>query len=328
MERVALVTGSTSQDASYLFEILLKKGYKCFGLIRRSASRNLWRIQHILDKIELVSGDLTDQSSLDNAVRIIKPELVFNLAAQSFVKDSFASPISTCDITGLGVVRLLEAIRSNAPNAKMFQASSSEQFGKVQETPQTETTKFYPRSPYGCAKAFAHYACINYRESYKMFISCGIMFNHESKRRGEEFVTRKITLGIARVKAGLQDKVVLGNLNASRDWGHAADYMNGAYLALRHSEPTDFVFATGETHTVKEWLEKTCEIAGVEFWNAYTQDVTFERQSEVDYLRGDSSKARKLLGWNPTRTFSDIVKEMYQADADRVQTEPCNTSEV
>ena len=327
MQKKAFITGITSQDASYLAEILLEKGYKVYGLIRRSASTNLWRIEHIKDRIELVQGDLTDQTSLDNAIRTIQPDEVYNLAAQSFVKYSFEAPISTCDITGMGVLRLLEAVKNHGNKAKVYQASSSEQFGKIQETPQTESTKFYPRSPYGAAKAFAHSLCVNYREAYKLPISCGIMFNHESSRRGMEFVTRKITNGIARVKLGLQDKVVLGNLNAARDWGHAKDYMLGAYLMLQQGIPGDYVLSTGHTHTVKEWLEETCRIAGVDFWDAYTQDPTFQRQSEVDYLKGDSTKAKKDLGWEPKVTFEELIKEMYEADYNQLHHHVQNKAE-
>lgn len=318
MGKIAFCTGATSQDFSYLAEILLEKGYKVYGLVRRSASSNLWRINHILDKIELVEGDLTDQSSLDNAIRMIKPDEVYNLAAQSFVKYSFQAPISTCDITGMGVLRLLEAIRNNHKSARVFQASSSEMFGKIQETPQNELTRFYPRSPYGAAKAFGHQISVNYREAYGIFVSCGIMFNHESPRRGMEFVTRKITEGIARVKLGLLDRVRLGNLNASRDWSHARDVMGGAYLMLQHDKPEDFVLATGETHTVKQWLEKTCEVAELDYWDCFAQDTTFERQSEVDYLKGDYSKAKKLLGWEPKWKFDGLVKEMYEADYNKL----------
>lgn len=314
MSKKAFVTGITSQDASYLSEILLEKDYEVYGLLRRSASQNLWRIDHIKDKIKFINGDLTDQSSLDNAISKIKPDEVYNLAAQSFVQYSFQAPETTCDITGIGVLRLLESIRKHCPEAKMFQASSSEMYGKIQETPQTEKTKFYPRSPYGCAKAFAHNICVNYREAYKLFVSCGVMFNHESPRRGTEFVTRKITLGLARIRKGLQSKIVLGNLNASRDWGHARDYMLGAWMALQQEIPDDFIFATNETHTVKEWLEKSCEAAGVDFWDIYSQDPTFERQSEVDYLKGDYSKANKILGWEPKTRFNKLVEEMVKAD--------------
>ena len=309
----ALITGITSQDASYLAEILLEKDYEVYGLIRRSASRNLWRIEHIKDRIKFIEGDLTDQGSLDNAVRISKPNEVYNLAAQSFVGYSFQAPVATVDATGIGTLKLLEAVKTNAKEAKFFQASSSEMFGKVRETPQKETTHFYPRSPYGCAKAFAHYQCVNYREAYGMHISCGIMFNHESERRGEEFVTRKITKGIADFKK-TGKKVVLGNLNAARDWGYAKDYMEGAWLMLQKETPDDFILGTGVTHTVKQFLEEACRVAGVDFWDVYTQDPTFERQSEVDYLRGDASKAEKILSWKPTTSFEELVEMMVRAD--------------
>jgi GDPmannose 4,6-dehydratase len=314
----ALITGITSQDASYLADLLLEKDYEVYGLIRRSASGNLWRIEHIKDRIKLIPGDLTDQSSLDNAVKSVKPDEVYNLAAQSFVQYSFQAPSTTSDITGIGALRLLEAVKNHHKEAKVFQASSSEMYGKIQETPQKESTKFYPRSPYGCAKAFAHHSAVNYREAYGMFISCGIMFNHESPRRGEEFVTRKITLGIAKVKRGLQDKVTLGNLNASRDWSHAKDFMDGAWRMLQQEKAEDYVLASNHTHTVKQWLEKTCEVADVPFWEAYAQDPTFNRQAEVDYLRGDYSKALANLNWKPTYTFDQLVEEMYKSDYDRL----------
>lgn len=309
----AFVTGITSQDASYLAEILLEKGYEVHGLIRRSASQNLWRIDHIKDKINLIPGDLTDQTSLDNAIRSVKPDEVYNLAAQSFVQYSFGAPITTCDITGMGALRLYEAVKNNHPSAKIFQASSSEMFGKIQETPQKETTRFYPRSPYGVAKAFAHQAGVNYREAYKMHISCGIMFNHESPRRGEEFVTRKITKGVAQFKK-TGKKICLGNLNASRDWGHAREYMYGAWLMLQQATPDDFILATGETHTVKQWLERSCEVAGVDFWDCYEQNPTMERQSEVDYLKGDYTKAKKVLSWAPQIGFNELVEQMVKSD--------------
>ena len=314
MAKKALITGITGQDGSYLAELLLSKDYEVYGLIRRSASENLWRINHIRDSIKFVPGDLTDQSSLDTAIRSVKPDEVYNLAAQSFVSYSFQAPSTTCDITGIGALRLLEAVKIYQPSAKVFQASSSEMFGKVQTTPQTETTRFYPRSPYGCAKAFAHQISVNYREAYNLHISCGIMFNHESPRRGEEFVTRKITKGIAEFKV-TGKKVSLGNLNATRDWGHARDYMEGAWLMLQQQKPDDYVLATGETHTVKHWLEAACEAACVDFWDVYTQNPAFERQSEVDYLKGDYSKAKKTLGWAPKMTFNELVKEMVEADA-------------
>ena len=309
----ALITGVTGQDGSYMADILLEKGYKVYGMIRRSASPNLWRIAHILDKIEILYGDLTDQSSLDNILRKVTFDEIYNLAAQSFVQYSFGAPVSTTDITGVGVLRLLEATRQYAPGARLFQASTSEMFGKIQEPPQKETTRFYPRSPYGTAKAFAHYSVVNYREAYKLHASCAIMFNHESPRRGEEFVTRKITKGIAEFKK-TGKKLSLGNLNASRDWGHARDYMEAAWLMLQQETPDDYVLATGETHTVKQWLEKACEFGGVDFWDAYTQNPAFERQAEVDYLKGDYSKAKQVLGWEPKVKFDELVKEMVEAD--------------
>ena len=309
----ALITGITSQDASYLAELLLEKGYEVHGMIRRSASGNLWRIEHILDKIKLIPGDLTDQSSLDNAIRSNQYDEIYNLAAQSFVQYSFQAPETTCDITGNGVLRLLESIRRFSPQSRFFQASSSEMFGKIQETPQKETTKFYPRSPYGCAKAFAHYITVNYREAYGLHASCGIMFNHESPRRGEEFVTRKITKGVANFKV-TGKKLELGNLNASRDWSHAKDMMRGAYLMLQQEKPGDYIFASNQTYTVKQWLEKTCEIAGVDFWDVYTQNPVFNRQSEVDYLKGDYSKAKEVLGWEPTVGIDDLIRDMYESD--------------
>ena len=312
----ALITGITGQDGSYLAELLLEKGYEVYGLIRQGASRSFWRIDHIKDRIKFIPGDLTDQTSLDNAVKQSQPTEVYNLAAQSFVSYSFGSPCTTSDITGLGVLRLLEAVKNNCPTARVFQASSSEMFGKVQETPQRETTRFYPRSPYGCAKAFGHHIAINYRESYKMHVSCGIMFNHESPRRGEEFVTRKITKGIARFKA-TGEKVSLGNLNAYRDFGHARNYMDGAWRMLQQEYPSDYVLATGETHTIKEWLEETCNVAGVDYWDAFEQNPAFMRPAEVDVLKGDYSKAKKELGWEPKVTFKDLVKEMVQSDEAR-----------
>jgi len=312
----ALITGLSGMDGSHLADLLLEKDYEVYGLVRRSASSNLWRISHLLDRVHLIGGDLTDQSSLDNAVKESAPHEIYNLAAQSYVKYSFESPISTVEIDGLGVLKLLESYRRYAPEARFYQASTSEMFGKIQETPQKETTKFYPRSPYGCAKVMAHYQCVNYREAYKLHISCGILFNHESPRRGEEFVTRKITKGVAEYKKS-RKKLCLGNLNASRDWGHARDYMDGAWRMLQKESGNDYVLATGETHTVKEWLEETCKVAGVDFWDCYTQNPTMERQSEVDYLKGDYSKANKELGWEPKIRFHDLVKEMYIADEER-----------
>ena len=309
----ALITGISGQDGSYLAEILLAKGYKVYGLLRRSASQDLWRLKNTKDNIEFIMGDLTDQSSLDHAVKKSQADEIYNLAAQSFVSYSFQAACTTGDITGLGVMRLLEAVKNNLPTARVFQASSSEMFGKIQETPQRETTRFYPRSPYGCAKAFGHHIAVNYREAFKLHVSCGIMFNHESPRRGEEFVTRKITKGIAHYKATGQ-KLSLGNLDAYRDWGHAKCFMEAAWLMLQKEQPDDYVLATGETHTVKEWLEESCKVSGVDFWDVYTQNPVFERQSEVDYLKGDYSKAKRVLGWEPRIRFAELVKEMVEAD--------------
>jgi len=313
MERVGLVTGITGQDGSYMAELLLEKGYKVYGLVRRSASPDYWRIKHILDRIELIPGDLTDQTSLDNALKKVRPDEIYNLAAQSYVQYSFQAPVTTCEITGLGTLKMLESVRQHSPSSKFFQASTSEMYGKIQETPQKETTRFYPRSPYGVAKTFAHYASVNYREAYKLHISCGIMFNHESPRRGLEFVTRKITHGIAQYKK-TGKKISLGNLNASRDWGHARDYMEAAWLILQQEQPDDYVLSTGVTHTVKQWLEQACQAGGVDFFEVFTQSPTMERQSEVDYLKGDSSKAEKVLGWKPKVTFEQLIDEMVKAD--------------
>ena len=309
----ALITGITGMDGSHMADLLLSKDYEVYGLVRRSASPNHWRIKHIEDKIKIIYGDLTDKSSLEEAIRTSSPDEIYNLAAQSFVQYSFQAPIATVEATGLGALNLFEAARKVQKEAKIFQASTSEMFGKIQESPQKETTRFYPRSPYGCAKAFAHYQAVNYREAYNMFISCAIMFNHESPRRGEEFVTRKITKGVAEFKR-TSKKISLGNLNAARDWGYAPDYMAGAWNMLQQERPDDYVLATSEVHTVKEWLEKACEIAGVDFWDVYTQNPTMERQSEVDYLRGDFSKAHKVLGWAPTKRFKEIIEEMVESD--------------
>lgn len=314
MSKKALITGISGQDGSYLAELLLSKDYEVTGVLRQSASRNLWRLDAIKDKITLINGDLTDQGSLDEAVKKTSPDEIYNLAAQSFVQYSFQAPETTCDITGMGVLRILESFRKYAPNAHFYQASSSEMYGKIQETPQKESTRFYPRSPYGCAKAFGHHIAVNYREAYNLHISCGILFNHESPRRGEEFVTRKISKGIAEFKK-TGKKVSLGNLNASRDFGHARDYMDGAWRMLQQETGGDYVLATGETHTIKGWLEETCKVAGVDYWDAYEQNPAFMRPSEVDFLKGDYSKAKKELGWEPKIGFSQLVKEMYEAES-------------
>ena len=313
MSKKALILGCTGQDGSYLAEILLEKGYEVYGFVRRSASPNYWRIKHILPSIQLVYGDLTDQSSIDSILRKVQFNEIYNLAAQSFVQYSFQAPCTTADITAIGALRLLEGIRNHSKESRFFQASSSEMFGKIQETPQKETTRFYPRSPYGVSKAFAHHITVNYREAYGLHASCGIMFNHESPRRGEEFVTRKITKGIAEFKKSGK-KITLGNLNASRDWGYARDYMEGTYSMLQQERPDDYILASGKTHTVKQWLEKSCEVAGIDYWECFTQDATFERQAEVDYLRGDASKAKEKLAWTPRVDFNELVEMMVKAD--------------
>lgn len=325
MKKIAFVTGATSQDSSYLFEVLLSHGYKIYGMIRRSSSKNLWRIEHLLKDIELVYGDITDQSSLDSLIEKIRPDEVYNLAAQSFYNYSFEAPISTCDITGLGTLRILESVRRYSPLSRVFQASSSEMFGKIKETPQNESTAFYPRSPYGAAKAFAHHVAVNYREHYKIRISCGIMFNHESPRRGLEFVTRKITDGVARVKYGLERTIKLGNLEAERDFGYAGDYMKAAWMILQKDTPSDYVIATGRTHSVYEFLEEACKLADLNPKDIYEVDERFLRPVEQDHLRGNISKINKEIGWLPEVDFKKIVKLMYEADCERMRA-ICNSN--
>jgi GDPmannose 4,6-dehydratase len=289
------------------------------GLIRRLSSPNTTRIGHIIDKIDLVDGDLTDQSSLNTAVKNIKPDEVYNLAAQSFVGSSWNQPVLTSDVTGLGAVRLLESLRNFVDDAKMYQASSSEMFGKVSEIPQNENTKFYPRSPYGCAKVFAYWISVNYRESYNMFISNGILFNHESPRRGYEFVTRKITDSVARISYGHLKELRLGNIYAKRDWGYAKDYVEAMWLMLQKNKPEDYVIATGESHSVKEFVELAFKEAGLD-WQDYVKvdDQKFIRPAEVDYLIGDASKAKEELGWKPKTKFEELVKIMVRADLEKV----------
>ena len=309
----ALITGITGQDGSYMAELLLSKGYEVYGLVRRSSVKKYDRIEHILDKVELVEGDLTDQSSLDTAIFNVQPDEVYNFAAQSFVASSWNQPVLTGDVTGLGVIRMLEAIRRHAPKAKFLQASSSEMFGKVQETPQTEKTIFYPRSPYGVAKVFGHYATVNYRDSYGMFASCAITFNHESPRRGVEFVTRKVTRAAARIKLGLQDKLVMGTLDTYRDWGFAGDYVKAMWLILQQPEPSDYVIATGETHSIRDLLVAAFSSVGLDWQNYVEQDPKFMRPAEVDLLRGDASKIR-ALGWEPTLSFVGMIDLMVDTD--------------
>lgn len=312
----ALITGITGQDGSYLAELLLGKGYQVFGLTRRTSTVNNERIAHFEEKIQLVQGDLLDQSSLTSALLDTKPDEVYNLAAQSFVKTSWNQPVLTGEFTALGVTRMLEAIRSVNPKIKFYQASSSEMFGKVTETPQRETTRFYPRSPYGVAKVYGHYITVNYRESYDLFAASGILFNHESPRRGLEFVTRKISHGVARISLGKQKKLVLGNLEAKRDWGFAGDYVEAMWLMLQQEKADDYVVATGENHSVEEFVKSAFKAVGISDWEKYVEANKEEhmRPAEVDYLIGDYSKARKILGWKPKTPFPQLVEMMVKAD--------------
>ncbi|HEX8965740.1 MAG TPA: GDP-mannose 4,6-dehydratase [Patescibacteria group bacterium] len=315
----ALITGITGQDGSYLAELLLSKGYKVYGMIRRLSVPNLENIRHIMDKIELLSGDLLDQGSLIDVVRESDPDEVYNLAAQSFVKASWGQPVLTGEFTGLSVTRMLEAVRIIKPSARFYQASSSEMFGKVTETPQTETTRFYPRSPYGVAKVYGHYITVNYRESYNMFACSGILFNHESPRRGEEFVTRKISKAVARIALGKQEKLELGNLDAKRDWGYAKDYVEAMWLMLQQEKADDYVVATGETHSIQEYLEQAFTVAGISDWQKYisANHPKHVRPAEVDLLIGDASKAKNALGWTPKTSFKELVEIMVKADLER-----------
>jgi GDPmannose 4,6-dehydratase len=316
----ALITGVTGQDGSYLAELLLSKGYQVFGLVRRSSVKKFDRIESIMDDIELVEGDLTDQSSLDSIMHAVQPDEVYNMAAQSFVPVSWNQAVLTGDVTGLGVVRMLESIRKHRPQAKFLQASSSEMFGKVQETPQTEKTAFYPRSPYGVAKVFGHYITVNYRESYGLFACSAIGFNHESPRRGVEFVTRKVTHQVARIKCGLAKKLLMGNLDSKRDWGFAGDYVRAMWLILQQPEPEDFVLATGMTHSIRDLLDVAFGAAGLD-WQSYVEiDPKLIRPAEVDHLCGDATKAREKLGWKPEVTFEELIKMMVKADLDALQT--------
>jgi GDPmannose 4,6-dehydratase len=314
----ALITGITGQDGSYLAEFLLEKGYGVYGMVRRSSSQLFDRIQHIFDKVELIEGDLTDQSSLDNAIKTIAPDEVYSLASQSFVPTSWNQPVLTADVTGTGVTRMLEAIRKHKPDAKFYQASTSEMFGKVQETPQNERTPFYPRSPYGVAKVYAHWITINYRESYKIFACSGICFNHESPRRGLEFISRKVTDGVARIKLGLADKLRLGNLEARRDWGFAGDYVEAMWLMLQQDLPEDYVIATGESHSVRNLVDIAFGYVGLPVEPYVVVDAKLFRPAEVDILVGDASKAKAKLGWTPTLSFDEMICMMVEADLKRL----------
>lgn len=314
----ALVTGITGQDGSYLAELLLSKGYKVYGLTRRSSTNVTSRIEHILSQIELLPGDLLDQSSLVSAVEASRPDEVYNLAAQSFVQTSWNQPVLTSEFTATGVTRLLEAVRIAAPKARFYQASSSEMFGKVQAVPQIEETPFYPRSPYGVAKLYGHWITINYRESFNMHATSGILFNHESPRRGIEFVTRKITYNVALIKHGLVNELRLGNLDAKRDWGFAGDYVEAMWLMLQQDRPDDYVIATNETHTVKEFVELAFARADLD-WQKYVKiDERFMRPAEVDLLIGNPAKAKKDLGWEPKTSFKQLVHMMVDSDIQMV----------
>jgi GDPmannose 4,6-dehydratase len=312
--RKAFITGITGQDGSYLAELLIGKGYEVHGLVRRSSSFNTWRIDQVRDRLTLHYGDLVDQNSLMRTLESVGPDEVYNLAAQSHVKVSFEMPEYTTDVTALGVLRLLDAVRELGLPARVYQAGSSEMFGLVQETPQTEKTPFHPRSPYGVAKVFGHWMAVNYREGYGLHVSNGILFNHESPRRGENFVTRKITMGIAAIKTGKLRELRLGNLDAKRDWGYARDYVEAMWLMLQRDRPDDYVVATGETHSVREFLEEAFSYAGLDWRDHVVVDPKYFRPAEVDVLLGDPTKARSALGWTPRVTFKELVRLMVDAD--------------
>jgi len=314
MTKTALITGITGQDGSYLAELLLAKGYRVLGVVRRSSTTPYERIAHLVDRIELVSADLLDQTSLTDVVQDAQPDEIYNLAAQSFVQTSWNQPVLTGEFTALGVTRMLEAMRKAAPKARFYQASSSEQFGKVVETPQRESTPFYPRSPYGVAKVYGHWITINYRESYDLHASSGILFNHESPRRGHEFLPRKVSHSVAKIALGMQDELRLGNLDAQRDWGFAGDYVEAMWLMLQQDEPDDYVVATGETHEVRELVRLAFEHIGKDWEQHVVVDERFYRPAEVDLLIGDCSKAREKLGWKPKTSFPELVAMMVDAD--------------
>ncbi len=318
MEKRALITGITGQDGSYLAELLLDKGYQVHGIVRRSSLERFDRIEHILDRLQLLQGDLTDQSSLDEAVRRVQPDEVYNLAAQSFVPTSWNQPVLTGDVTGLGVTRMLEAIRKSKPDAKFYQASSSEMFGKVRETPQNERTPFYPRSPYGVSKVYGHMITVNYRESYGLFACSGMLFNHESPRRGLEFVTRKITYEVAKIKLGLAKVLKLGNLSAKRDWGFTGDYVDAMWRMLQQDQPDDYVVATGISHTVQDIVDVAFAVVGLPSNDYVVVDSGLLRPVDVDVLVGDASKARRVLGWAPRVSFEALIEMMVRADLQRL----------
>ncbi|MGD0034322.1 GDP-mannose 4,6-dehydratase [Paenibacillus illinoisensis] len=318
MTKHALITGITGQDGSYLAELLLSKGYKVFGLRRRTSVPILENIEHLKNDIEFIDGDLLDLGSLINAVRISNPDEVYNLAAQSFVATSWIQPVATGEATGIGVTNMLEAVRLTKPEARFYQASSSEMFGKVVETPQKETTPFYPRSPYGVAKVYGHWITVNYRESYNMYACSGILFNHESPRRGIEFVTRKVTDAVARIKLGLQNELRMGNLDAKRDWGFAGDYVKAMWLMLQQDEADDYVISTGETHTIEELVEIAFSHVGLNWRDYVVVDQKFVRPAEVDLLLGDCTKAKEQLGWELEVGFEQLIKMMVDSDIERI----------
>jgi GDPmannose 4,6-dehydratase len=325
-KRRALITGITGQDGSYLAELLLDKGYEVHAVVRRASTTNYWRIEHLLDRITLHAADLLDQLSLIRVLTEARPQELYNLAAMSFVPASWDQPMLTGEFNAQGVTRVLEAIRTVDPGIRVYQASSSEMFGKVREVPQTELTPFYPRSPYGVSKVFAHYITVNYRESYDLFAVSGILFNHESPRRGLEFVTRKVTDGVARIKLGLADSLSLGNLDAHRDWGFAGDYVRAMWMMLQQERPDDYVIATGEAHSVRELVEVAFGHVGLD-WSKYVHlDPKLIRPAEVDHLIGDPSKARKVLGWKPDVDFRGLVHMMVEADVARLSATPRSAS--
>jgi GDPmannose 4,6-dehydratase len=317
--KTALITGITGQDGSYLAEFLLNKGYKVFGLIRRSSTVNFERLVHLQDRIELVSGDLLDQNSLISALHASQPQEVYNLASQSFVPTSWTQPVLTGEFTALGVTRILEAIRVVDPQIRFYQASSSEMFGMVRQSPQNEDTPFYPRSPYGVAKLYGHWITVNYRESYNLFATSGILFNHESPRRGFEFVTRKVSYGAARIKLGLQKKLRMGNLDAERDWGYAGDYVEAMWLMLQQDQPRDYVVATGITHSVRRLLEVAFQTVDLDYREFVEADPALLRPAEVHHLLGDSTRARRELGWQPKVSFEELVTMMVREDLARLR---------
>lgn len=322
MTKKALITGITGQDGSYLAEFLLEKGYEVYGMVRRTSTVYYERIQHIQDDLNLVQGDLSDQTSLNSAMRSIQPDEVYNLGAQSFVPTSWNQPVFTGEITALGVTRMLDAIHSVKPDTKFYQASSSEMFGKVREVPQSEETPFYPRSPYGVAKVYGHWITVNYRESYDLFACSGILFNHESPRRGLEFVTRKVSYNVAKIKLGMSDEIRMGNLDAQRDWGYAGDYVQAMWMMLQQDTPEDFVVATGKTHSVQRLLEVAFSCVDLDWQNYTVQDEQFMRPAEVDLLVGDPTKAHAKLGWEPEVSFEQLIQMMVEGDIERLKNDP------